>query len=236
MNVVAHREAVIVSEGKRRQRRWHDAATSPANSLDLGAVNARLRGCSPEEIVRWALSLKLRTVVTTSMGINAGATLHAVASVDASIPVIWVDSGFNLRDTYQVAEELEARLQLNLHVYSPSMTAERISVRLGGVPLPDEPEKHAWFTQVVKLDPFQRALNELRPEVWITGIRRDETEHRRQLDIVSVDKRGLIKVAPFFEQTAADVEAYMARHQLPSCRHYFDPTKVDAGRECGLHT
>ena len=28
----------------------------------------------------------------------------------------------------------------------------------------------------------------------------------------------------------------MEQHQLPTCRHYFDPTKVHDGRECGLHT
>ena len=29
---------------------------------------------------------------------------------------------------------------------------------------------------------------------------------------------------------------YVERRSLPSCRHYFDPTKVDDNRECGLHT
>ena len=34
----------------------------------------------------------------------------------------------------------------------------------------------------------------------------------------------------------ADVEDYMERFELPTCKHYFDPTKVQDGRECGLHT
>ncbi len=224
-----------MSNANGRTGRFNRQSELLGSQAEIDAVNARLRDSSPADIVRWALSWRRRTIVTTSMGINAGATLHAVASQDASVPVVWVDSGFNLRDTYQVAEALEQRLGLNLHVYSPEMTAERINVRLGGVPLPDEPEKHAWFTQVVKLNPFQRALSELQPEIWITGIRREETEHRRGLDIVSVDRRGIVKVAPFFEQSEADLEAYMLEHSLPTCRHYFDPTKVEAGRECGLH-
>jgi phosphoadenosine phosphosulfate reductase len=28
----------------------------------------------------------------------------------------------------------------------------------------------------------------------------------------------------------------MARYELPTCKHYFDPTKVHDSRECGLHT
>ncbi len=35
---------------------------------------------------------------------------------------------------------------------------------------------------------------------------------------------------------ADDVEDYMERFELPTCKHYFDPTKVHDGRECGLHT
>ncbi|MFN3164388.1 MAG: phosphoadenosine phosphosulfate reductase family protein [Pseudohongiellaceae bacterium] len=43
-------------------------------------------------------------------------------------------------------------------------------------------------------EPFARALDEFQPEVWLTGIRREETEHRKTLDIVSLDNRGIIKV------------------------------------------
>ena len=75
-----------------------------------------------------------------------------------------------------------------------------------------------------------------KPEIWLTGIRKEETEHRKSLDIVSMDNRGIIKVAPTFNWSEDDVEAYMEQHELPTCRHYFDPTKVHDGRECGLHT
>ena len=40
----------------------------------------------------------------------------------------------------------------------------------------------------------------------------------------------------FGEYTVPQAKAYMAQHELPTCRHYFDPTKVHDGRECGLHT
>lgn len=206
------------------------------SNLALGAINDSLRGASPDEIVRWGLGLQRRAIITTSMGVNAAATLHVVTCQAPNTPVIWIDSGFNLRDTYVAAEKITEKLGLNLHVYSPKMTAERISAKLGGIPTPDEEAKHSWFSEQVKLEPFRRAVAEWRPEVWFTGIRKDETEHRQQLDSVSVDARGILKIAPFFHSSAADIEAYMARHQLPTCKHYFDPTKVEEGRECGLHT
>ena len=204
--------------------------------LDLDSVNARLRDASPQDVVRWALDLQRPTIATTSMGRNAAAMLHLVSEIDGKLPTIWVDTGYNLRDTYIVAERLIRDLQLNIHVYSPQMTSERRNAIMGGIPTVDEEERHREFTRQVKLEPFDRALAEFRPEVWLTGIRREETEHRKTLDIVSLDARGIIKVAPLFYWTEEQVEDYMEQQQLPSCRHYFDPTKVQDGRECGLHT
>lgn len=204
--------------------------------IDFDSVNATLRHVGAGEIVRWALELGRPTIATTSMGRNAAVMLDVVQQVDSSVPTIWVDTGYNLRDTYVVAERLIRDLALNIHVYSPQMTSERRNAIMGGIPTVDEVERHQEFTRQVKLEPFERALEEFRPEVWLTGIRQEETEHRQTLDIVSRDNRGIIKVAPLFYWSEEDVEAYMAQHGLPSCRHYFDPTKVHDGRECGLHT
>lgn len=204
--------------------------------LDFDSVNASLRGASPQEIVRWALGLQRKTIATTSMGRNAAVMLHLVSEVDKTLPTIWVDTGYNLRDTYIVAERLIRDLDVNMHVYSPEMTSERRNAIIGGIPTVDEEERHQEFTRQVKLEPFARALDEYQPEIWLTGIRREETEHRKSLDIVSMDNRGIIKVAPIFYWSDDHVEDYMAQHQLPTCKHYFDPTKVHDGRECGLHT
>jgi phosphoadenosine phosphosulfate reductase len=204
--------------------------------LDLESVNASLRDASPQDIVRWALDLGRKTIATTSMGRNAAVMLHLVRQVDKTVPTVWVDTGYNLRDTYVVAERLIRDLEVNIHVYSPEMTSERRNAIMGGIPTVDEKERHADFTRQVKLDPFDQALRDFAPEVWLTGIRREETEHRKTLDIVSTDNRGIIKVAPIFYWSEDDVDDYMAQHKLPTCRHYFDPTKVQDGRECGLHT
>ena len=207
-----------------------------ALDLDFDLVNARLRDASPQDVVRWALDLGRRTIASTSMGRNAAVMLHLVGQVDKTVPTVWVDTGYNLRDTYVVAERLIRDLEINIHVYSPQMTSERRNAIMGGIPTIDEEERHQEFTRQVKLEPFDQALRDFAPEIWLTGIRQMETEHRQSLDIVSMDSRGIIKVAPIFYWSEEEVEAYMAQHQLPTCRHYFDPTKVQDGRECGLHT
>jgi len=204
--------------------------------LDLKKTNAELRDASAEEIVQWALGLGKKAISTTSFGRNAAVMLHLVSEIDPSVPTIWVDTGYNLRDTYIVAERLMKDLPLNMHIYSPEMTSERRNAIMGGIPTVDELQRHQEFTDQVKLAPFAKALAEHSPDIWITGIRREETEHRQSLDIVSVDNRGILKVAPIFYWSDDDVEGYMEQYSLPTCKHYFDPTKVLDGRECGLHT
>jgi len=204
--------------------------------LDLERVNASLRDASATEVVQWALGLGKKTIATTSFGRNAAVMLHIVSEVDRSVPTIWVDTGYNLRDTYVVAERLIKDLGLNMHVYSPQMTSERRNAIMGGIPTIDDKERHSDFTRQVKLEPFDQAIEDFQPEVWLTGIRQEETEHRKSLDIVSLDNRGIIKVAPIFYWSEEQTDDYMEDHGLITCKHYFDPTKVQDGRECGLHT
>ena len=205
--------------------------------LDLAKANAELADQSPADIIRWALSLGEPVMASTSFSQNAAVMLHLVTRVDADIPVVWIDSGYNVPDTYRVAERLMKDLKPNMRIFIPEMTAERRNALMGGIPHPDDtPELFQEFIRQVKLEPFQRALEALKPKVWITGIRKEDTDFRKGLYILSWDARGLLKVAPIFHWTAADVQRYMDEHQLPSCKHYFDPTKIAENAECGLHT
>ena len=208
------------------------------SSQQLNASNKALRDRSPSAIIEWVLSLKKKTVVTTHFGPHEAAILHLVHSLAAQTPVIWVDHGYNTEATYRSAEEIAERLQLNLHCYTPRVTRRRREVVFGGVPSIDQTGAHTVFTREVKLEPFSRAFAEHRPQVWLTALRREQTEHRARLDILSVDAgTQCLKVAPFFYYSELDMEQYLVNNDLPlGDDDYNDPTKVLAGRECGLHT
>ena len=94
-------------------------------AAELAVINRELAESSPEDVVRWALSTGLRPFLSTSFGPQAAVMLDIVSSVDPTVPVVWIDTGYNLRDTYEVAEKLMQRLPLNMQVYTPRMSAER---------------------------------------------------------------------------------------------------------------
>ena len=157
-----------------------------------------------------------------------------MTEVDKSIPVIWCDTGYNTPQTYKHAEELIARLGLNVKLYVPKQTSSHRDAVMG-IPQIDDP-LHQEFTEQVKLEPFRRAMEEHKPDVWFTNLRKGQTAHRDSLDVLSMSKDGVLKVSPFYHWSDTQLDAYLKERQLPNEHKYFDPTKVLANRECGLHT
>lgn len=204
-------------------------------SIDLAAANAALEGKTPQEIIAWAIANSDKPLVTTNFRPYESVILHMAVQAKPDIEVLWVDSGYNTSATYRFAEKLIKDLNLNIRTFIPEMSAARRNVLMGGIPDVDDPQ-HEEFTRQVKLEPFQRALAEMKPDLWLNAIRKDQTEFRQSLEIVSASKDGIIKVAPLFNWTEADMDAYLAEHNLPNEHDYFDPTKVIETRECGLHT
>ena len=196
--------------------------------------NAQLKGIPPQEIIAWALQHGDKPVVTTNFRPYEVAILHAVTDVDPDIPVIWCDTGYNTPQTYKHAVELISRLGLNVKLYVPQQTTAHRDVVMG-IPDINDP-LHAEFTEQVKLEPFKRAMNEHKPDVWFTNLRKGQTAHRDSLDILSLGKDGVLKVSPFFYWDDAQLDRYLAEYKLPNEHKYFDPTKVLENRECGLHT
>lgn len=207
------------------------------NADQIRAANAELRNQSPIDIVRWAISKAGgRAIVSTNFRPYEAAILHAVTRVQADIPVLWVDHGYNRPATYLHAEALRKQLGLNIKPYLPRMTPAHRDAVHGPIPTTDQEAALKEFSAVMKLEPFQRGMRELAPSVWITALRKVQNPNRAELDIISPDGNfGSLKVSPFFHWTDAQLDAYLAEHGLPNEWDYFDPAKADEKRECGLH-
>jgi len=200
---------------------------------NIEEINNQLKSKSPKEIVEWALSVAKNPVITTNFRPYEGAILHLVVTSNEDIPVIWCDTGYNTPQTYRHAEELITTLQLNVQLYVPKQTVAHRNIVLG-LPSIDDPN-HTIFTEQVKLEPFKRAMNEHKPDVWFTNLRKGQTAFRDSIDVVSVSKDGVIKVSPFYNFSDEELDAYLEEFDIPNEFKYFDPTKVESNRECGLH-
>ena len=200
----------------------------------IGSLNTQFKGIPPEEIISWAIKQAKKAVVTTNFRPYEVAILHAVVEVKSDIPVVWCDTGYNTPNTYKHAEALITLLNLNIDLYVPKQTSAHRDVVMG-IPSIDD-ERHAIFTEQVKLEPFRRAMKVHRPDVWFTNLRKGQTALRDSLDILSLGNDGVLKVSPFYHWSDTELDSYLKARNLPNEHKYFDPTKVLDNRECGLHT
>lgn len=199
----------------------------------INELNTLFKDAKPSEIIQKAFEINNEAVVTTNFRPYEAAILHAVSLVEATIPVVWCDTGYNTPQTYRHAETVIKDLNLNVFLYVPKQTTSHRDVVLG-IPSVDAPE-HALFTEQVKLEPFKRAMEEHKPKVWFTNLRQGQTAFRDSIGIFSVSKDGVLKVSPFYYWSDADLDTYLIENNLPNEFKYFDPTKALENRECGLH-
>lgn len=234
---------------------------SDAPSRVSDVVPASLRGddideISAEELVsRAAAEYGRSLVLSSSFGADSALMLHLVSRVVPGIRVVLVDTGYLFPETYQFAEELKNRFDIELVVYGPQMTPARQEALYGRLWEQDE-EGVRKYLYLNKVEPMQRALEELGVRAWIAGLRANQTAHRQGLARVATQD-GRVKLHPILGWTKAQIDAYFAAHDLPRHPLYAQGYKsigdwhstipvgdgdddragrfLGAKKECGLH-
>lgn len=195
----------------------HLRLNHPSNSsnLNLDETNQQLHDKDAIQIVEWAVEqFGEGLVMTTSFGIQSAVMLHLVTQIIPNIPVIWVDTGYLPAKTYLFADELTQRLNLNLKVYQSPISPARMEALYGRLWAQNDVESLNRYDQIRKVEPLQRALEELKATAWLTGLRSSQTEHRKTLDFVTL-QGAIHKVLPILNWSSKAVYDYLMAHNLP---------------------
>ena len=180
----------------------------------LAHANQQLAALDAQGRVSWALAhLPAVHVLSSSFGIQSAVMLHLITQQQPDIPVILTDTGYLFPETYRFIDQLSERLSLNLRVYRAPLSAAWQEARYGklwegGV---DGIER---YNQLNKVEPMNRALDELQAHTWFAGLRHDQSSSRAQLPILSI-QRGVFKVLPIIDWTNKDVHYYLEEFDLP---------------------
>lgn len=187
---------------------------SESGRFDLEAVNGSLAGAPAETTLRWVRdTFGADVVMTSSFGAESALMLHLVKQTLPGIRVVFIDTGYLFAETYRFVEELRERLELDIRTYSPLLTRARQEALFGKRYEADAQQQRAYL-QMNKVEPMDRALRELAPKAWIAGLRRHQTEFRKNLQ--PVEWHGdIYKVHPILDWTEEDAYAYMRRNDLP---------------------
>lgn len=190
---------------------WRRRAAA-AETLEQKAarLDAQHRDADPETILKAAhREFPGRIAQLSSFGAEAAVGLHLLSRVDASTPVLFLDTGQHFLQTLSYRDQLTRRLGLaDVKIVLPD-PAERAA---------EDPGDDLWRADadaccdLRKVRPLARAAAGY--EALITGRKRHQAATRARLAVFEV-LDGQVRVNPLADLDAEAVEAWFEAHDLP---------------------
>ncbi len=155
------------------------------------------------------------TVFTTSLGVEDQVITHFIARHGLPVRIVTLDTGRLFDETYQLLQRTETRYKLRVEVYYPDANMLEALVKEQGINgFYDSVARRKRCCYVRKVQPLQRAL--AGTQVWITGLRKAQSENRSNLSPVEWDANyNLYKVHPLLDWTDAQLWAYIKAEHIP---------------------
>jgi len=167
---------------------------------ELAELNVEFEHLPASKIIQWAVdTYSPHFCMTASM--TDAVLIDLAVRVDPSIEVVFIDTGYHFPETLATVEEVRRHYGLNL-----KMTVARQEEALWEA----DPQNCCSAVKVGQLD---RAL--AGKHAWMSGLRRVEAANRVTTPTIARDLRGLVKVNPLVTWTDADVQGYIADHDVP---------------------
>lgn len=181
-----------------------------------------LRGLEPQELLRAAFErFGERAAIGTSLQKTGVVILDMASRLGLPFRVFFVDTLMNHPETYELLEEVQKRYRMQIERFAPSEQSILELYKTFG-------QSAHYFgrelcCRVRKQAPLNKALATL--DVWISGLRRDQSEHRRdnvkQVAFTADGKgRRIIKLNPLLDWTEDQIEDYTRREGLPYNKLY----------------
>jgi phosphoadenosine phosphosulfate reductase len=222
----------------------------------LEDLNKKLVKLGPQQILEWAVwQFSPHLALACSFGgISCMTLLDMAVQLDPQIRVFYLDTGFLFPETYTLRDEVARRYGITPLAFRSELSPQAQATIYGDELWRHDPDK---CCDIRKVAPNRQALSGM--QAWITGLRRDQSNTRRQVRAVDWDNKfNLYKISPLWDWTAEMVWTYIQAEGIPynplhdkgypslGCTHCTQPVAEGqdsrAGRwsgtgktECGLH-
>jgi phosphoadenosine phosphosulfate reductase len=185
---------------------------APVSAAEAEELANALAEASAAEIMRRAAErFPGRIVLTCSWQRTSSVLVHLIASEGLDVRIVEVDTGLLFPETHEVRDRLIERLGIEVESLRPGRTVAEQAIDQGSELWLRDPDACCGLR---KVEPLERALASA--DAWVSGLRRASGGERASVRPFSFDeKRELIKVAPLWQWTSEDVDAYCAQHDLP---------------------
>lgn len=184
-------------------------------AADANRLNRAYRGAETSELLEAVLDAGVagRVALVSSFGAESAVLLHLVAQVAPGTPVLFLDTGKHFAETLAYRDALAAALGLtDLRVLTPD-PADLAARDESGLRWSYDPDG---CCEIRKVRPLAAALAHF--DASLTGRKAFQAHTRANLprfELDPTDALGRLKINPLIDWSAADIAAYIAKHELP---------------------
>ncbi len=171
-------------------------------------------------------------VMATSFQLGGLVLLDMVHRLDKRVRVFSLDTGRLPEETYQCAEQVRLRYGISVEWVFPRHDAVETLIREKGMySFRESVGNRKECCGIRKVEPLARAL--AGAEAWITGRRMDQSENRREINIIENDpvQPGRVKINPLVQWSKSELWEYVNAHHVPYNKLY-DKGFLSIGCEC----
>jgi len=170
----------------------------------------------PEEVLNYFNSeFKGKIVQATSLGPEDQVITKMITAIDKNVRIITLDTGRLFQETYDLIQQTNEEYGVNIEVLFPDHVKVEKMVSEKGINLfYKSVENRKLCCHIRKNESLSRALSGM--EVWICGLRKDQTITRFFNKMVEWDEQHhLIKLNPLIAWTEKQVWDYIREHEIP---------------------
>ena len=161
-------------------------------------------------VLRWAGDTFGNSFAITS-SMADGLLAHLAGEAIPGVHVIFLDTGYHFAETLGTRDWITGVLPITLVNVTPPQTVAEQDARHGARLHERDPDL---CCAMRKVQPLAEALSGY--TAWGSGVRRDESATRAGTRIVDWDaKREMLKINPLAAWGQDDVDAYIARNDVP---------------------
>ena len=156
-----------------------------------------------------------KIVFSTSFGLEDQVITHIIFSKNIPIKIFTLDTGRLFPETYSVWSRTKEIYNKNISSYSPyTETIQNLVSEKGPNSFYESVENRQKCCYIRKVEPLKRALKG--NEIWVTGIRKEQSASRNNLSPVEWDENNhIIKYHPLFDWGFEEVKRFISKNHVP---------------------
>jgi phosphoadenosine phosphosulfate reductase len=185
-------------------------------TVSVDALNAGQAGLSLSARLKALRSaVKGRIVFTTSLGLEDQVITHVIAAEKLDIEIVTLDTGRLFPETYTLWETTERRYGLGIKgIFPRTADVEGYASAHGINGFYDSIEARKACCDIRKVRGLKRAL--AGAELWITGLRADQSVNRADTRFVAEDAAfRILKASPLLDWSREEAVQFTRDHFVP---------------------